>query len=161
MSHTPHELADDFPQDIEKIHELKVSDPHFAKLMEDYHEMNRAVHRAETGVEPCDQLAENNDAQGAYAPEGRDRGHARERPERRIGGVRGRCPPAFGLPPPYFWKDGGRGSVSAPAPRALGVRVAFQGRNGALVTVGALADAAGNSDRFEGALRWSRSSPSA
>jgi uncharacterized protein YdcH (DUF465 family) len=59
MSHTPHELADDFPQDVEKIHELKVSNPHFAKLMEEYHEVNRAVHRAETGVEPCDQLAEN------------------------------------------------------------------------------------------------------
>lgn len=59
MSHTPHELADDFPTDTDKIHELKVSDPHFAKLMEAYHEINRAVHRAETGVEPCDQLAEN------------------------------------------------------------------------------------------------------
>ena len=59
MSHTPHELADDFPQDVEKIHDLKVSNPHFAKLMDAYHEVNRAVHRAETGVEPCDQLAEN------------------------------------------------------------------------------------------------------
>jgi hypothetical protein len=58
MSHTPHELAEDFPQDIEKIHELKVSDPHFAKLMDAYHEVNRAVHRAETGVEPVDQTAE-------------------------------------------------------------------------------------------------------
>lgn len=58
MSHTPHELADDFPQDVGKIHDLKVSNPHFAKLMEDYHEINRSVHRAETGVEPCDQTAE-------------------------------------------------------------------------------------------------------
>jgi hypothetical protein len=58
MSHTPHELAEDFPNDVEKIHQLKVSDPHFAKLMEAYHEVNRAVHRAETGVEPVDQAAE-------------------------------------------------------------------------------------------------------
>lgn len=58
MSHTPHELADDFPADLEKIHALKVSDPHFAKLMEAYHDVNRAVHRAETGVEPIDQAAE-------------------------------------------------------------------------------------------------------
>ena len=58
MSHTPHELAEDFPQDVEKIHALKIANPHFAKLMEAYHEVNRAVHRAETGVEPCDQLAE-------------------------------------------------------------------------------------------------------
>lgn len=59
MSNTPHELADDFPNDAEKIHALKVSNPHFSKLMEDYHEVNRAVHRAETGVEPVDQSAEN------------------------------------------------------------------------------------------------------
>lgn len=58
MSHTPHELADDFPQDVEKIHDLKTSNAHFAKLMEDYHAVNRAVHRAETGVEPMEQLEE-------------------------------------------------------------------------------------------------------
>lgn len=58
MSHTPHELAADFPQDVEKIHKLKISDPHFAKLAEEYHQANRAVHRAETGVEPMEELAE-------------------------------------------------------------------------------------------------------
>jgi hypothetical protein len=58
MSHTPHELAEDFPNDVQRIHELKVSNPHFARLMEAYHEVNRAVHRAETGVEPVDQSAE-------------------------------------------------------------------------------------------------------
>ena len=31
MSHTPHELAEEFPQDVDKIHALKVSNPHFAK----------------------------------------------------------------------------------------------------------------------------------
>jgi uncharacterized protein YdcH (DUF465 family) len=58
MSHTPHELAEEFPADVERIHKLKMTDAHFAKLMEAYHEVNRAVHRAETGVEPCDELAE-------------------------------------------------------------------------------------------------------
>ena len=58
MSHTPHELAEEFPEAVDKIHALKVSDPHFAKMMDAYHEVNRAVHRAETGVEPVDQLAE-------------------------------------------------------------------------------------------------------
>lgn len=58
MSHTPHELAEDFPQDADKIHDLKLSNPHFARLMDAYHDVNRAVHRAETGVEPCDELAE-------------------------------------------------------------------------------------------------------
>ena len=58
VAHPARNWLNDFPQDVEKIHELKVSNPHFAKLMDEYHEINRAVHRAETGVEPCDQLAE-------------------------------------------------------------------------------------------------------
>jgi len=52
MSHTPHELAADFPEYAEKIQALKMSDAHFAKLSEAYHEVNRQVHRAETDVEP-------------------------------------------------------------------------------------------------------------
>ena len=58
MSHTPHELHEEFPELADKITEMKVSDPHFAKLFEDYHEVNRAVHRAETNIEPSSQLAE-------------------------------------------------------------------------------------------------------
>ena len=58
MSHTPHELAEEFPDQVDKIHELKTSNAHFAKLMDEYHEINRAVHRAETGVEPTEELAE-------------------------------------------------------------------------------------------------------
>ncbi len=52
MSHTPHELTEDFPEYAEKISQLKQSDAHFAKLYEAYHEVNRQVHRAETDVEP-------------------------------------------------------------------------------------------------------------
>lgn len=58
MSHTPHELADDFPDQVDRIHELKIENAHFAKLVDEYHEINRAVHRAETNVEPCEELAE-------------------------------------------------------------------------------------------------------
>lgn len=58
MSHTPHELAEEFPDQVDKIHELKTSNAHFAKLMDEYHEINRAVYRAETGVEPKEELAE-------------------------------------------------------------------------------------------------------
>ena len=58
MSNTPHELSEEFPNDADKIHALKTSDAHFAKLMTDYHAVNRAVHRAETGVEPCDEFTE-------------------------------------------------------------------------------------------------------
>ena len=58
MSHTPHELAEDFPDDVERIHALKEENAHFARLVEEYHAVNRAVHRAETGIEPCEELAE-------------------------------------------------------------------------------------------------------
>ena len=58
MSHTPHELHEEFPEFSEKLTELKTSDAHFAKLAEEYHEVNRAVHRAETNVEPVEELAE-------------------------------------------------------------------------------------------------------
>lgn len=56
MSHTPHELLEEFPEHADKISALKTSDAHFARLAEEYHEINRAVHRAETDVEPTDDL---------------------------------------------------------------------------------------------------------
>lgn len=52
MTHTPHELAADFPDQAERIHTLKLADRHFARLADEYHQINRAIHRAETGVEP-------------------------------------------------------------------------------------------------------------
>lgn len=58
MSHTPHELAEDFPEHAARISELKRSDAHFARLIDGYHEVNRAVHRAETHVEPMSEDAE-------------------------------------------------------------------------------------------------------
>ena len=60
MSHTPHELAEEFPEKVELMHDLKMKDAHFARLFDEYHEINRAVHRAETNVEPMDTLAETD-----------------------------------------------------------------------------------------------------
>ena len=54
MSHTPHELAEEFPDQIDRIHDLKTSNAHFVKLFDQYHEINRAIHRAETDIEPTD-----------------------------------------------------------------------------------------------------------
>lgn len=54
MSHTPHELHEEFPDKAEKIHQLKVSNTHFAKLADTYHSLNRTIHRAETDIEPMD-----------------------------------------------------------------------------------------------------------
>lgn len=54
MTHVPHELPEEFPEHAEKIYALKGEDAHFAKLFDAYHEVNRAIHRAETNIEPTD-----------------------------------------------------------------------------------------------------------
>lgn len=59
MSNTPHELAEEFPGQSEKIHALKMADAHFATLLANYTEINRAVHRAEARI---DALAEEAEA---------------------------------------------------------------------------------------------------
>ncbi len=58
MTNTPHELAAEFPDKADLIHKLKAEDAHFARLAEEYHMINRQVHRAETNVEPMEELAE-------------------------------------------------------------------------------------------------------
>ncbi len=58
MSHTPHELAEEFPEYVEKMSGLKTTDAHFGKMFDEYHELNRKVHRAETSVEPREELSE-------------------------------------------------------------------------------------------------------
>lgn len=58
MSHTPHELGQEFPEFSVKLTELKQTNPRFAKLADDYHLVNRKIHRAETNVAPMDDLAE-------------------------------------------------------------------------------------------------------
>lgn len=52
MSHTPHELVQDFPEYAEKISKLRAINGHFANLVQAYHSVNRDVHRAETNIEP-------------------------------------------------------------------------------------------------------------
>ena len=53
MSHVPHELAEEFPESADRIHELKLTSPHFARLAQQYHEINRTLHRIETRIEPA------------------------------------------------------------------------------------------------------------
>ena len=52
MPHVPHELHEEFPQDNAVVHRLKVEDAHFARLADEYHEVNRSIHRIEIKVEP-------------------------------------------------------------------------------------------------------------
>ena len=51
MSHTPHELAEEFPGHVAKMHDLKESDAHFARLFDEYHEVDHEVHRIEAETE--------------------------------------------------------------------------------------------------------------
>lgn len=46
-----HDLLHEFPQYQEKIHELKVSDAHFRKLFDEYHETEHQIHRINMGSE--------------------------------------------------------------------------------------------------------------
>lgn len=50
-AHTPHELHDEFPQDADALHRLKLGNPHFARLAERHHEVNREIHRIAAEIE--------------------------------------------------------------------------------------------------------------
>jgi uncharacterized protein YdcH (DUF465 family) len=39
-----HDLRHEFPEYEAKIHELKISDMHFKKLFDEYHEINNEIH---------------------------------------------------------------------------------------------------------------------
>lgn len=55
---TPHAIHEEFPDDAEKIHELKLSDAHFARLLDDYDQVNDKVHSAATYNPPITDDAE-------------------------------------------------------------------------------------------------------
>ncbi len=52
MSHTPHALTEEFPDFVKEIGQLRQTDSHFAKMVEEYQEVNGEIHRVETDVEP-------------------------------------------------------------------------------------------------------------
>lgn len=47
-----HDLKHEFPEFEQKISELKVSDTHFRKLFDEYHELDHHIHRIENDSEP-------------------------------------------------------------------------------------------------------------
>jgi uncharacterized protein YdcH (DUF465 family) len=55
VSHVPHELSEEFPDKTDIIHNLNQSDAHFSKLTDEYHSVNREIHRIETNVTPADE----------------------------------------------------------------------------------------------------------
>ena len=46
-----HPLAKDFPELKDRIHALKTSNTHFARLEREYEDLDKAIVRLETGVE--------------------------------------------------------------------------------------------------------------
>lgn len=46
-----HDLIHEFPEFKEKIHDLKMYNAHFAKLFDQYHEVEHEIRRIEEGVE--------------------------------------------------------------------------------------------------------------
>ncbi len=48
-----HDLIHEFPEFRDRIHQLKTTNAHFAKLFTAYHEVDHEVHRYESGAEVC------------------------------------------------------------------------------------------------------------
>ena len=51
MSLEKHDLIHEMPESKEAIHNLKMSNNHFAKLFDEYHEVDQEVHHFESGAE--------------------------------------------------------------------------------------------------------------
>jgi Uncharacterized protein conserved in bacteria len=60
MSLVPHELADEFPDQIEKMLELRVKNQHFAHLMDEYSRINQEIYLGENQLEPMSDETEND-----------------------------------------------------------------------------------------------------
>ena len=53
MSHTPHDLHAEVPDAADALHALKIGNEHFGKLAAQYHDVNREIHRIDSGIEPA------------------------------------------------------------------------------------------------------------
>ncbi len=54
----PHDLLTEFPADRAKIEALKGTDAHFARLVSEYQDLNRAVYDAASRLAPTDEAHE-------------------------------------------------------------------------------------------------------
>jgi uncharacterized protein YdcH (DUF465 family) len=54
-----HSLVAELPEYKDKIHDLKMNDHHFARLFDEYHEVDKEVQRIEQEIEtPSDEVVE-------------------------------------------------------------------------------------------------------
>lgn len=64
MLNEKHDLIHELPEHRETIHNLKMTDNHFARLFAEYHEIDHEIHRIETGEEtPSDDYVEEKKKQ--------------------------------------------------------------------------------------------------
>ena len=55
-----HSLVNELPEYREAIHALKLSDNHFSRIFDEYHEVDKEIHRIESGAEnTSDEYLEN------------------------------------------------------------------------------------------------------
>ncbi len=60
MSVAHHDLIHELPELKDRIHELKVSDPHFRRLFDEYHELTRDIEKMEDEVTPVTSQTEES-----------------------------------------------------------------------------------------------------
>ena len=58
MSENQHDLATEFPEYKQVIHDLKISNAHFRHLMEQYHTINKQLTRAEQRIDLLSEIEE-------------------------------------------------------------------------------------------------------
>lgn len=51
MLNEKHDLVHEFPEYRDAIHELKTTNNHFARLFDEYHEVDHEIHRIESDIE--------------------------------------------------------------------------------------------------------------
>lgn len=62
-----HDLVHELPEHKDRIHELKLSNAHFKKLFDEYHEVDHEVLRMEEGIEtPSDEVLEETKKKRLY-----------------------------------------------------------------------------------------------
>ena len=49
-----HDLIHELPEFVDRIHELKTTDAYFARLYDEYHELDNEVRHIEEGIENTD-----------------------------------------------------------------------------------------------------------
>lgn len=60
MSNTPHTLGEEFPGKLDAIHTLKAQDAEFARILEEYDDVNDQIHRSETRIDAISEDAETD-----------------------------------------------------------------------------------------------------